>query len=274
MTSAAGTAPVSVVIPCYRCSTTIGRAVESILRQTLKPAEIILVDDASEDGTLAVLQQLAGLHHGWIRVLQLDMNHGAASARNAGWEAASQPYIAFLDSDDSWHPEKLRIQYEYMLGNPDVAISGHRCIWLRNGELQPDLPQTPAATKISAISLIFRNSFSTPSVMLKRNIPFRFPDKKRYGEDVSLWQQIAFSGLPVVRLEYPLAYVHKALYGDGGLSAQLWKMEKGELDNFIALYRSRKINGLLFVAATGFSLAKYIKRLVATNINRVLAALR
>lgn len=261
--------PVSAVIPCFRCSTTIGRAVASIAQQTAKPVEVILVDDASGDGTLQVLRELAQAHPGWIKVLQLNENRGAASARNAGWEAASQPYIAFLDADDAWHPEKLRIQYEYMCSNPEVAISGHQCIWLHDGETPPDAPLSMAASKIKPVSLIFKSCFSTPTVMLKRCLQFRFPDNKRYSEDLYLWQQIAFSGLPITRMESTLAYIHKAPYGEGGLSAQLWEMEKGELGNFAALYQAGYINWLLLVAATGFSITKYVKRLALTWIRRL-----
>jgi len=265
-------APVSVVIPCFRCATTIARAVASIAQQTRKPAEVILVDDVSGDGTLDILQALAQQHAGWIKVIALKKNLGAASARNAGWEAARQPYIAFLDADDTWHREKLHIQYEYMCGNPDAAVSGHQCIGLRNGKLQPDLPPHRGATKIGAVSLIFRNCFSTPTAMLKRNIPFRFSAGKRYAEDLYLWQQIAFSGLPVMRIESPLAYIHKAPYGEGGLSAQLWEMEKGELGNFLALYRAGSINLFLFFTASVFSMGKYFKRVIYTRIHAVCLA--
>lgn len=266
--------PVSVVIPCFRCSKTIGHAVASIAQQTIKPAEVILVDDASGDSTLSVLQELAQAYPGWVKVLRLGENRGAASARNAGWEAASQPYIAFLDADDAWHPEKLRIQYEYMCSNPEVAVSGHQCMWLRDGETPPDAPLIMTTSKIEAISLIFRNCFSTPTVMLKRNIQFRFSDNKRYCEDSYLWQQIAFAGLLVTRMETTLAYIHKAPYGEGGLSAQLWEMEKGELDNLVTLYQAGRINWLLLIVATGFSILKYVKRLVVTWINRTACLLR
>ena len=100
-------APVSVVIPCYRCSLTIRRALASIAQQSLKPAEVILVDDASGDGTLAVLKELASSYPNWMRLIALETNRGAASARNEGWAAASQPFIAFLDADDTWHREKI-----------------------------------------------------------------------------------------------------------------------------------------------------------------------
>ena len=262
-------APVSVVIPCCRCSTTIDLAVGSIAKQSTMPAEVILVDDASGDGTLSILQRLAQLHPEWIKLVSLDKNLGAASARNAGWDAASQPYIAFLDADDAWHPEKLRIQYEYMCDNSDVVLSGHQCVWLREGEAWPALPASLVVTRLRPLSLIFKSCFSTPTVMLKREIPFRFPAGRNYSEDLNLWQQIAFAGLSVVRRESPLACFYKAPYGEGGLSSHLWEMEKGELRNIVELHRAGKIHWLLYVVATAFSLAKYLKRLLRVRVGRV-----
>lgn len=266
--------PVSVIIPCFRCSNTIARTIDSVLRQTSLPAEVILIDDCSGDDTAMVLRRLKEKDWRWIKILTLNINGGPAIARNAGWNAARYPYIAFLDADDTWHPDKLRIQYEYMSGNPEVAISGHQCIPLGGGEIPPKIPTTPIVTEVRATSLVIRNCFSTPTVMLKRDIPLRFTENKRYAEDLYLWQQIAFAGLQVKRIESPLAYVHKALYGEGGLSAQLWKMEKGELSNFVALYKAGSINCLLFITATGFSITKYVKRIVVTWTKQTVSLLR
>jgi glycosyltransferase involved in cell wall biosynthesis len=259
---------VAVVIPCYRCASTIERAVDSVFAQSTVPAEIILVEDCSADETLATLQELERAYPDRIKIVQMERNQGAASARNAGWAIAMQPYIAFLDADDSWHPDKLHIQYEYIRNNPDVVLCGHQCALLRDSETPPALPKNLRATKISASSLLFRNAFSTPTVMLKRDIPFRFQEGVRYLEDILLWQQIAFASLQVVRIESPLAYVHKPFYGAGGLSAQLWMMEKGELNNFVILYDEGSIGFLQYAAATLFSLIKFIKRLLVTTLNR------
>ena len=259
--------PVTVVIPCFHCTKTIKRAVTSIALQTQKPAEVILVDDASGDDTLDLLREIEQQYSDWIKVIALAKNQGAASARNAGWSIATQPYIAFLDADDSWHPEKLRIQYEYMLNNPDVALCGHQCIWLRDDETLPVLPKDFHATQISPRSLLFKNAFSTPTVMLRSDIPFRFQEGKRYAEDLLLWQQIAFSDLKVIRLESQLAYVHKSLYGESGLSSQLRGMEGEELSNFGVLYSAGKINFLLYILATLFSIIKFIKRLLKIKLN-------
>lgn len=269
-----GFASVSVVIPCYRCADTIERAVESVATQSLPPKEILLVDDCSRDDgkTLTVLHRVQKEFQGKveIKVLSLKKNNGPAVARNAGWDAATQPYIAFLDADDEWCSEKLSIQYEYMRENPDIAVTGHLYINLPGNK--PALPPSSRLShkNVSPLSLLFRNCFPASSVMLKSGINFRFPVGKRYAEDFYLWQQVAFAKFPIVRIEVPLVNYYKAQYGESGLSAQLWQMERGELSNFVSLYRSGSINWLLFVAATSFSISKYAKRLLVTSINRLL----
>lgn len=122
-------ADVSVVIPCYRCSDVIERAVTSVWEQTLRPAEVILVDDCSGDGTVDTLYALQKkFPPNWIKVIELEQNSGPGEARNAGWAAASHSYVAFLDADDSWHPQKIEIQYSWMIEHPDVVLTGHECV--------------------------------------------------------------------------------------------------------------------------------------------------
>jgi glycosyltransferase involved in cell wall biosynthesis len=263
-------APVSVVIPCFRCGSTIGRAVASVAVQTQKPAEVLLVDDASGDETSSALQQLASGYPGWVSVLALAHNQGPSAARNAGWEAATQPYLAFLDADDSWHPEKIRIQYGFMRDNPDIDISGHRCLWVRADEPLPQVPDEVMITNLSVLDLVFGTRFSTPTVMLKRSIPFRFEGNKRYAEDVHLWRQVACASNSVVRIESPLAYMHKAPYGASGLSAELWLMEQGDLSSLHSLYKAKYISWILLVLGSTVSLAKYLKRIAHLQLTRIL----
>jgi len=265
-------APVSVIIPCYRCTQTIERAVASIVRQTLPPEEVLLIDDCSDDEgkTLDLIYRLQHELRDSIamKIISLESNGGPAVARNAGWNAATQPYIAFLDADDEWHPEKLKIQYEYMRGNPKIAVTGHGYSMLPGGKSTLHTYSASSCKDISSLSLLFKNRFPTSSVMLKRNVPFRFASGKRYAEDFYLWQQMAFAGFPIIRIEAPLVHYYKALYGAEGLSGELWKMEKEELSNFLALYRVERINWFLFIVAAGFSVAKHLKRLLVTVFQR------
>src|SRR4030095_1829966 len=108
MTSASENASVTAVIPCFRCEATLTRAVQSVLNQTRRPRELILVDDGNDAATAAVLRELELKHKEWIRLLRLPKNVGPSGARNAGWNAARGKYVAFLDADDTWVAEKLR----------------------------------------------------------------------------------------------------------------------------------------------------------------------
>lgn len=264
------TAPVSVVVPCYRCVATIERAVASVVAQTRRPAEMILVDDASSDSTLLVLQAIQVRLGHWVRIVPLASNRGAASARNAGWNVATQPYIAFLDSDDAWHPRKVEIQYEYMQQHPDVALSGHAC-----RQLSQDTRSVPQwavemgeVHTVTWIALLLRHSFVTPSVMLKREIALRFADGVRHMEDHRLWLEIVGAPMRVVKLQAELAAVYKPVYGASGLSADMWGMEKAELANYRYFQNIRKINTVQMILLQGFSLAKYVRRISIVHILR------
>jgi len=255
--------PVSVIVPCYRCSLTIERAISSIALQVQKPAEVILIDDASGDETLNVIQALEKQYSGWIKVVSLFVNVGAASARNSGWEIATQPYIAFLDSDDAWHPRKLEIQYAFMKGNPSVVLSGHGHRILKGNNENLDWKVfLGKELYIQKWQLLVSNRFVTPSVMVRRGIKQRFIEKQRYMEDHMLWLQIIYSGATVVKLPIELAAIYKSPFGVAGLSSQLWLMEYGELKNLANLYRERKINWGQLNALRVFSLLKYTRRVI------------
>jgi len=100
---------ISVVIPTYNRANTIERAVNSVLNQTYKPLEIIIVDDGSTDNTRKVIESIK---HPLVKYLYKE-NGGAASARNYGVQNACGNWVAFQDSDDLWREEKLKKQVEY-----------------------------------------------------------------------------------------------------------------------------------------------------------------
>lgn len=260
-------APVSVIIPCYRCVQTIERAIDSIYNQKLLPREVILVDDFSDDGTLSFLYELQRRYlSDWIKIIELPENLGSASARNLGWEVATQDYIAFLDSDDSWHPEKISIQYSFMKENLNLSLTGHACKVINPNQVKQALVSS-VFNNTSRLKLLFSNKFPTPSVMLKRELPQRFPEGQRYSEDYNLWLNIVFSGEKCARSDSELTYLHKATYGDSGLSSNLSMMQKGEIENYKELYKRRHINLMLFLAVSSFSHLKYLRRLKRVYFN-------
>jgi glycosyltransferase involved in cell wall biosynthesis len=254
--------PVSVVIPCFRCGKTIRRALVCILMQSKVPDEVILVDDASGDDTWTVLTELEQANPGRVKLLQLDENRGAASARNAGWRLASQPYIAFLDADDAWHPRKIELQLAYMEVNPDVILSGHG-YRLLGQDVQPDWTVSQDSAKpIGKWALMLSNKFVTPSVMVRRDIKQRFVEEQRHMEDHMLWLMIVCSGARVVKLPAELAAIYKEPFGITGLSSQVWLMERGDLGNYRRLYRQNYINAFQFFGLGVYSVLKYVRRLI------------
>jgi glycosyltransferase involved in cell wall biosynthesis len=269
-------ARVSVIIPCYRCSETIERAVVSVAEQTLQPVEVILVDDCSGDDTLTTLYQIqANYLQDWIKVIALPKNAGAGTARNVGWEVATQPYIAFLDSDDSWHAQKIEIQYGWMMKNPNVALTGHACQQVDDeGAVNGKEDFSIVDSRFIAFTkkkLLLSNRFFTPSVMLRRDIVQRYPNGKRYSEDYQLLLEICCAGLQCYRSELPLAYLYKAAYGEAGLSAALWQMEKWELDTYLSLFKTKSIQLGTLLFLVGWSLAKFLRRIAIVIVKKCIS---
>ncbi len=252
-----------MVIPCYRCALTIERAIQSVLDQTVLPREIILVDDFSNDAgqTLAVLNNIQRLNVSLpVHIISLSKNGGPGTARSAGWDLAVQQYIAFLDADDSWHPKKIEIQWGWMSRHPDVALSGHGTTMIADSSLAPKILTEFAVQQISFNRLLVKNWFPTRSVMLRRDIPYRFTPGKRYAEDYLLWLRIAAQSLESWYIPVDLAYSFKQDYGESGLTADMWKFEIGELECYRQLYAQKAISRFTLLGVISLSLMKYFRR--------------
>src|SRR5262249_39357728 len=122
------TAPrVTVLIPAYNASSTIERAVDSVLAQTYSDYEIIVVDDGSRDATADIVASRYGDR---VRLLCLTRNQGESAAMNHGIDAAEGELIAFLDADDEWLPDKLSKQVDALNRNPDAVMVSCACRFL------------------------------------------------------------------------------------------------------------------------------------------------
>ncbi len=255
---------VTAIIPCYRCADTVRRAVESVARQTVLPIEVILVDDGSGDNTLDTLYALQAQYSAnWIKVIALDHNQGVSVARNTAWDVASGDYIAFLDADDVWHPEKIDLQYDWMCKRPDVLATGHKYVLLDPSAPVPErsIERDFSIYQIERNRLLLSNPFVTPSVMIRRAIPYRFHPGKRYTEDYYLWLQIVLDGKLMVGLNVPLAFVYKRL-GESGASRNLLKMRAGDISNYWLLWRSGKLGVFQMSWFIMYSMLKFLLLLV------------
>lgn len=265
------TVSVSVVIPCFECADTVGRAVDSVVAQSSLPLEVILIDDCTpSERTRLVLRELAARYPGWVVLRRAPINMGPGSARNIGWRIARGKYIAFLDADDIWHPDKLSSQFEWMEANPEFALSSHRSELVESpDELSRHAIEIPLVVReIDARSQVLRNRHGTRCVMVKCDIENRFEEGKRYSEDYLLWTEIGLSGVRMAYLDSVLAASFREPFSVGGLSGNLWKMQLGGWQAQLYLYRSGKISLFLFVAAASFGLVRFIRRLMIASVRR------
>ena len=180
---------VSVVIPTYNRWPMVGEAVDSVLAQTVSDFELIVVDDGSTDETPRRLPD-----YGARLTVVTQSRRGVAAARNLGARRASGTYLAFLDSDDLWHPRKLGRQLDFMEHNPEVGICQTDEIWIRNG-----VRVNPRNRHRKPSGDIFRASLelclmSPSAVMMRRELFERaggFDESLAVCEDYDLWLRIS-----------------------------------------------------------------------------------
>ena len=180
---------VSVIIPSYNRWPMLGEAVDSVLAQTAREHELIVVDDGSTDKTPRRLRD-----YGARLTMLSQSRRGVAAARNLGARQASGRYLAFLDSDDTWHPVKLERQLAFMERNPEVEICQTDEIWVRNG-----VRVNPRHRHRKPSGDIFRASLdlclvSPSAVMMRRELFERvggFDESLPVCEDYDLWLRIA-----------------------------------------------------------------------------------
>lgn len=258
----------SVVIPCFNSEKTITNAVESIIKQTVLPYEIIIVDDYSTDNSYnTALKCKKKFSSVSITIIKLHKNFGPAFARNLGIKSSSTDLIAFLDADDEWHPRKMEIQL-FLMRRFDLHITGSLVYAVDDERLKkfreiffqdPDINNIRIKF-ISSSSIIFSNKLVTPTVVIKKN-HINFNDNLRYSEDFDMW--ISYlninKNIRACIVLYPLVKLSKASFGAGGLSANLVKMEIGEL---YVLLKNFSNAPLLTPFALIFSIFKFFRRLI------------
>ena len=120
---------ISVVIPTYNRIELLKRSIDSVINQTIKPSEIIIVDDGSNDGTEAMVKK----KYDSLKLIK-QKNKGASAARNTGIKASSGEWICFLDSDDEWKNNKLEKQITFVANNSDYKFFHSNEIWIKNGK--------------------------------------------------------------------------------------------------------------------------------------------
>ena len=254
---------VSVVIPVYNSGASAILAIESVLSQTYQCNEIIIVDDGSVDCS-AELIRCYFLNQSEILQIHSIGNKGAAGSRNFGISKAKSDWIAFLDSDDIWLPTKLEIQVGEIKKDSTISLLG--TLTNMQGFQVKLLPSGEMLSIVSSRTLLFKNYFQTSTVIIRREILEDlggFPEGRRYAEEGDLFMRIAARYKCALLNEVLVDYSGgKRGFGTSGLSANLWCMEAGELNNIWRAWSRGENGAFLTCVALTFSLTKFFRRLL------------
>ena len=204
---------VSVIIPTHNRAELLRAAITSVLNQTYQEFEIIVVDDASTDKTREVV---ASFHDGRIKYIRHEVNKGDAGSRNTGIRNSSGDFLAFLDDDDEWLPEKLQMQVGLLRNSPEKVggvYTGSLRIDKTTGKI---FAVNNAGKRGDLFQEMFRhNLIPTPCVLLRRECFERvglFDERMPCCSDADMWIRIA----ELFYFEYikePLVIIYHALMG-------------------------------------------------------------
>ncbi|MCF2856563.1 glycosyltransferase family 2 protein [Pseudoalteromonas sp. SMS1] len=222
---------VSVVIPMYNVGKYIELSINSVLNQTYQDFELICVDDGCSDDTLVKVAQFDDPR---IKVIS-QLNRGLAGARNTGIRAARGEYIALLDADDFWLPEKLEKHVAHLEANSQLGISYCPSLFMDEDDTLLGIGQFPKLTGITSKDVFCRNPIGNGSAPVirkavleavafedgMRNWQQYFDEELRQSEDIELWIRIALdTDYKMEGIEQPLTYYR---VNASGLSSNLHK---------------------------------------------------
>lgn len=236
--------------------------------------EIIIVNDnSSPDEKKILMKFLSELDSKNIVYIENRVNLGASISRKIAVEISRAKYIAFLDSDDAWHKDKISLQYSLMEKyNIDILGGLTNVIDINSFELiNENNINNINLKKLSFLNFLFKNYYSTPSVMVKRDVIIdeNFSDKLRYSEDYECWRRIALKYNAYFMSESgTYSFKHSYISDTNSLSTNLVKMSIGELKGLLFIF-SKKISLYLYIVvffAIIYSFLKALRRLLQSYI--------
>lgn len=179
---------VSIITPVYNAQNFIEDTIESVIKQTYQDWELILVNDCSQDQTLSIIENLAQADSR-IKIISLASNQGAAVARNTGLDASQGQYVAFIDSDDAWHPEKLAKQLEFMNDHGHAFSYTAFALVDEEGQVIKEKVDVPASLNYHQLLKNTAIACSTVIIDRKKIGNFHMP-LVRKGQDTATWLQL------------------------------------------------------------------------------------
>ena len=183
------TPTISIVLPTYNRAVQLEQAIKSVLAQTYQDWELLIIDDGSTDETPEIVKKFREAD---LRIRYLNGFHqGVSAARNLGVQHSQGAFIAFLDDDDLWLPEKLDRQMSLFAAHPEWAFVYTQAD-LRYADGKPGKPRTPLPVTFEA--LLGRNMIALPSVLIRKYIIVSlggFNEAMDVSEDIDLWLRVA-----------------------------------------------------------------------------------
>ncbi len=242
---------ISVIIPTYNRAHTLSRALDSVLAQTHPADEVVVIDDGSTDNTVMLIQD----SYPNVKLIQ-QQNRGVSAARNSGIRACSSEWIALLDSDDEWLPDKLNKQLALVSQQPEYKIVHSDEIWIRNG-----VRVNPMKKHTKKGGWIFQGCLPlcaiSPSAAMIRRALFDevglFDETLPACEDYDLWLRIT-SQYPVLYCDEPL--INKYGGHDDQLSRKHWGMDRFRIQALVNVLEQGELSDEDYQAALVVMLAK------------------
>lgn len=196
----------SVIIPAYNNAAYLGDAIQSVLGQTHKNIELIVVNDASPDNVENVV---AGFDDQRLKYIKHERNRGLSAARNTGIRASVGEYIALLDGDDYFHPDKLKAHLDFFEKNSDISVTYNARFELNHSsETIREIWRPPLKVDIS--DLVLGYPFSPSDMVVRRNSMFEaglFDESLTYfGEDLDINCKLALIGCKFASIDHVLNY--------------------------------------------------------------------
>ena len=255
---------ISVIIPLFNAENSIKKSLDSVKDQTWKGNfEIIVVNDGSTDRSAEIVERYQK-ENPEMNILMLHQENGGVSkARNSGLRISTGNFIALLDADDEWLPEKTEKQMKY-LRSPIHQIDFITSLWNNKRISFPYSINQQNLVEITLKKLLLKITGQTSTAIFKKEILENtgfFDENQRYSEDANFWMRIS-EHHKMFLLPESLAVVGsgKKSFGFSGLSANLKEMEKGIQKNISEMYESKRINFVEYVFYFVISKLKYFVR--------------
>ena len=218
---------ITIVMPAYNAERYIEKTINSVQSQTYQDWQLVVVDDCSTDNTVTVVKSIAA-QDPRVSLIELENNFGGpAGPRNVGVAAAKTEYVAFLDADDIWHPEKLEAQLRLAEQSKCDLVCSTVLDFYDDTCIEFDTLKSMGSKEVSFASERYRNKIPTSSVVVRNSLarkhPFNEAQSYRAVEDYDAWLRMLEAGAKCIKVNAPLVMYRKI---HGQISGSKWQMAR------------------------------------------------